>query len=135
MQISSAQVAKIGDAIFQERLEASLRRHVTGFAALPHEIRGLFVSESTRQARSLGLTTEQAVAGYALGAAWLGVGFEEQSPLLCQLFATPVPLLRKLDAMNAWLTDRLGQTPSVASGDLAIRRSFASTTAWGTHGG
>jgi hypothetical protein len=133
-QISANQMRHMGDQAFRERLRASLARNDVDFAAMPTGAQREFVTASHEHARLLELRGEQAVAAYALGALWLGVGFEETSPLLQKLLSTSVPEVRKTHAMSEWVRDHLGATSTPDSGDAAIRKSFALTAPWGVNG-
>jgi hypothetical protein len=131
---TASQMQHLGDQAFRERLRASLARNDVDFAAMSAAAQHAFVAASHGHARLLGLRSEQAVAAYALGALWLGVGFEEASPLLQRLLRTSVPEVRKAHAMSEWVRDQLGATSTPQSGDAAIRKSFALTAPWGVNG-
>jgi len=133
-QIAANQMRHMGDQAFRERLRASLARNDVDFAAMPTGAQRELVTASHEHARLLELRGEQAVAAYALGALWLGVGFEETSPLLQKLLSTSVPEVRKTHAMSEWVRDHLGATSTPDSGDAAIRKSFALTAPWGVNG-
>ena len=134
MQFSGRQLGEINDDVLLSRLRRSLARADVDFAAMTPEAQQEFLGAAVPQARALGLRTEQGVAGYVLGALWLGVGFETASPLLSRLLAARVPEARKTHAMGEWVHDRLGPNPTDASGDAALRRSFALTEPWGRSG-
>ena len=133
-RITADQMEHMGSRTFRERLRASLARNDIDFAAMPSSTQDEFVVACHEQAQRLGLRGESAVAAYALGALWLGVGFEEASPLLKKLLDTSVPEVRKVHAMSEWVRDHLGATSTPQSGDAAIRRSFALTAPWGVNG-
>ena len=134
IRIFADQMQDLGARAFRERLRASLARNDVDFAAMPPAAQHEFVAASHEQAQRLGLRSEQAVAAYALGALWLGVGFEESSPLLEKLLSTSVPEVRKVHAMSEWVRDQLGANSTPQSGDEALRRSFALTAPWGVAG-
>lgn len=134
IQISGNQMERMGDHAFRDRLRASLARNDVDFAAMPPAAQREFSTASHEHARLLELHGEQAVAAYALGALWLGVGFEEASPVLQKLLGTSLPEGRKTHAMSEWIQDQLRATSTPQSGDGAIRKSFALTAPWGVNG-
>lgn len=129
--ISERQMADIGEAVFLTRVDAALLAQVAGWGDDPPAERRAFLQGCLAQAHSLELTSEQSVVSYALGACWLGIGFESASPLLLQLLAAPLPELRRCHGMNEWVADQLHRDATPDSGDDAIRRSFALTEPWG----
>jgi hypothetical protein len=133
-QISSEQLGQMGNRAFRERLRLSLARNDSDYSAMPATAQHEFVVASHEHARLLGLHGESAIAAYALGALWLGVGFEDGSALLQRLLGTSVPEVRKVHAMSEWVRDQLGATSTPGSGDTALRKSFALTAPWGVAG-
>jgi hypothetical protein len=131
IRLSPNQYARIGGNVFRERLQASLARADADFRALPPADQKEFVALAHDHARGLGFRTEQGVAAYALGASWMGIGFEEPVPLLMVLLRAPVPEVRKVHGMSDWVHDQLGPRATPESGDAALRRSFVLTTPWG----
>jgi hypothetical protein len=134
MKISGGQQAAIGDDIFLSRLRRSLTRTDVDFAAMAPKAQDEFLVAAVARAREIPFRTEQGVAAYVLGALWLGVGFEADSSLLSRLLAARLPEIRKVHAMGEWVRDRLGPHATEASGDAALRRSFALTEPWGRSG-
>ncbi len=130
-QFSQGQFEKIGANVFRDRLRRSLARADQEFGGLPEPEQREFIELSHEQARLLGFRTEQGVAAYALGALWMGLGFEEGVPLLMTLLQAPVPEVRKVHGMSEWVHDQLGPHATLASGDDALRRSVQLTRPWG----
>ena len=131
MQISPSQFATVGGGVFRERLRQSLARADSGFRALPQTEQSEFVELSHDHARRLGFRTEQGVAAYALGALWIGIGFEEPVRLLNVLLQAAIPEVRKVHGMSDWVHDQLGPHATPESGDDALRKSFQLTKPWG----
>lgn len=131
MQFSLDQVARIGGDVFRERLRKSLARNDAEFRALPQADQAEFVELAHEHARRIGFRTEQGVAAYALGALWMGLGFEEPVRLLRALLQARIPEARKVHGMSEWVHDQLGPHATAASGDDALRRSFQLTKPWG----
>lgn len=125
---------QMGDALFKDRLRLSLARNDVDFAAMAPQAQREFVAAAHEGAHAAGLRTEQGVAGYALGALWLGVGFEEGSRRLQSLLRAGLPEARKVHAMSEWVHDQLGRDATPQSGDAALRRSFVLTAPWGVSG-
>jgi hypothetical protein len=130
-QLSPGQFAKVGGEVFRERLRKSLARADTEFGTLPEPDQKEFIELSHEHARSLGFRTEQGVAAYALGALWMGIGFEEPVTLLMVLLRARIPEVRKVHGLSDWVHDQLGPHATPESGDDALRRSFQRTKPWG----
>lgn len=131
MQFSLDQVARIGGEVFRERLRKSLARNDAQFRTMPEADQREFVGLAHEHARRIGFRTEHGVAAYALGALWMGLGFEEPVRLLMVLLQAPIPEARKVHGMSEWVHDQLGPNATSASGDDALRRSFHLTKPWG----
>ena len=121
----------IGGQVFLSRLDQQLGQHDPAWGAQAPRERQALLAEFAAQAQRLGLVSERGVAAYALGASWLGSGFEQQAPLLLALLNAPMPEVRKVHGLCDWVHDQLGRTATPASGDAVIRRSFALTEPWG----
>lgn len=133
LSFTADQTNALGDQVFLNRLDDALRPYDARFAALPAAARLDFLTRALTRARALTLVSERGVAAYALGARWLGLGFEEASPLLMKLLRLPMPETRKIHALCEWVEDQLSPDATPASGDAALRRSFALTEPWGRH--
>ena len=131
MQFSLDQVDRIGGDVFRERLRKSLARNDAEFRVMPERDQREFVGLAHDQARRLGFGTEQGVAAYALGALWMGLGFEAPVRLLMVLLQARIPEARKVHGLSEWVHDQLGANATPASGDDALRRSFHLTKPWG----
>lgn len=119
--------------LFVRRVDAVLCREDAVWSAQTPEERRAFVRESLRRARArgLGLVSERGVAAYTLAARWMGPEFEQRSSLLMALLDAQLPEVRRVHGLGEWVHDQLGPQATPASGDAAIRRSFAMTEAWG----
>ncbi|MFG6462505.1 hypothetical protein ACG04Q_13080 [Roseateles sp. DXS20W] len=135
LNLRDDQMQRLGEAGFSRRLAESLARHDTDFAAMAADAQQAFVAAAIAQARQVGFRTEQGIAGYALGALWLGVGFEQAQPLLLRVLQGPLPEVRRVHALGEWVHDQLGPAATPASGEAALRRSFELTQPWGLQGG
>lgn len=131
LKFSAAQMNAMGESMFRERADQALRARVPGWADEPRAEREAFLQDCLERARAHRLTSEQGIISYALGAWWLGSGFEHASALLLQMLAAPLPELRRCQGMNDWVADQLHRDATPDSGDDAIRRSFALTEPWG----
>ncbi len=133
LNFTAAQSQALGDQAFLTRLDAGLRPYDARFAALPTAARLDFLTQALSRARELTLVSERGVAAYALGARWMGLGFEQASPLLMKLLRLPMPEDRKVHALCEWVQDQLGPAATPASGESALRRSFTLTEPLGRH--
>lgn len=131
LNLSASQTRWVEHRLFIDKADRALVVRVPEWAASPVDERRDFISMCLERSARHGLRSEQSVMAYALGALWLGLAFEEESPLLLQLLAAPVPELRKSHGLSEWVSDQLGAAASPASGDAAIRTSFALTMPWG----
>lgn len=133
LTLSEHALRQSGRSIFLRRLDDALARLDDTWAVQARDERQAFLSEAWQQADALGLHSERGVAGYALAARWLGLRFEQDVPLLMALLNAPMPEVRKLHGLSDWVHDQLGPHATAASGDAAIRHSFALTEPWGRH--
>jgi hypothetical protein len=131
IQLSPGQFSKVGGEVFRERLRKSLARADGEFGTLPEPDQKEFIALGHDHARGLGFRTEQGVAGYVLGALWMGIGFEEPVKLLMVLLRAQIPEVRKVHGLSEWVHDQLGPRATPESGDDALRKSFQLTKPWG----
>lgn len=131
MKLYSGQVELIANSRFIEKLDAAFRRDVPGFSDMDDEGRYGFLFGCLHSAREKHLLTEQGVASYALAVWWLGAVFEEKSRYLQSLLASGFPEVRKVYAMNAWVSAVIGAPEDIASADEKLRQGFYLTSAWG----
>lgn len=131
IQLSPDQFAKVGGEVFRERLRKSLARADAQFSTLPESDQKEFIDLGHEHARGLGFRTEQGIAAYALGALWMGIGFEEPVRLLMVLLRARLPEVRKVHGLSEWVHDQLGPRATPDSGDHALRKSFHLTRPWG----
>ena len=131
LAFSAAQIAQAEHDRFFGKADRALAARVPEWAQSGLAERREFVERCLARAAGYGMASEQSVMAYALAALWMGLGFEDESPLLKQLLRAPAPELRKAHGLSEWVADQLGPVATPASGDAAIRRSFALTEPWG----
>lgn len=131
LHFSRSQLNQIADAQFRARLDAAMRRTVPEYAGASPALRDEFVLLALDCAGAARLVTEQGIAAYALGAWYIEPEFEHRSRLLLALLKTTLPEFRKVHAMNEWLHAVIGNPSDVESADMALRKSFDATRAWG----
>ena len=131
LTISTSQLERVERKRFIDKADAALAARIPEWAASPPADRRHFIELCLERGARYGLLSEQSVMAYALGAVWLGMGFEEESPLLMQLLRAPMPEIRKSHGLSDWVGDQIGPHTTPESGDAAIRRSFMLTTPWG----
>lgn len=132
MKIGAEQLANLSERMLIQKLDGSFRKSLEEFADLPEPERIEFIEQCAEAARARGLLSEIGIASYALGAWWLDLGFEEQSPLVIRMFATDLPEVRKIHALNEWIHGRLAAPAEPSLADNALRAAFQRTTPWGT---
>jgi hypothetical protein len=131
MQVREDQIDLLARARFVQKLDAAFTRDVPGFGDADEEGRINFLVTCLLAADVKGLKTEQGVASYALGAWWLGVGFEQKSRYLEALLMSSFPELRRVYAMNEWVHTILGEPENISSADEDLKNAFYRTSAWG----
>ena len=112
---------------FIDRADHAMARHLRGWQTSRVADRRKFVALSIERVERYGLRTQASVMAYVLGAAWLGMAFEDASTLLLQVLHCGLPEARKSHAMSEWVGDRLRAAATTESGNAAIRRSFLMT--------
>jgi hypothetical protein len=134
MKVDGSQLERLTQSAFRKRLDQAMRRAVPEYAALGEEDRAGFVAEALEEAADWGLRTEQGIASYALGLWFLEPGFPGSSRYAQALLASKLPEVRKIHAMNEWVSARIGQPADMAAADEKLRQAFHATHAWGATG-
>lgn len=130
MRLYSDQMELIANSKFIEKLDLTFCRDVSGFSDIAEQDRHEFLIGCLFLAKRNGLLTEQGIASYALGAWWLGESFEEKSRYVHALFASNFPEVRKVYAMNEWVSAVLGAPENMTSADERLKRAFYRTSDW-----
>jgi len=126
------QVVRVAQQRFVQQLEASLARSVPEFAALSPNDRLQCLAESLEAAGACGLRSEQALAAYALAAAYIGPGFEAASAALRAVLAGTLPEARRVHALNAWVAAAAGAPGDMTMADAALANALQRTAALGS---
>jgi len=135
MTFRAQQLQELADTQLMQKLDLHLSRQLPDYAALAGPERCATLIEYLDAAESAGLHSEQGLASYALAASFLGSGFERVSPLLRSGLRSPLPEVRRVHGMNAWVKERLGQTDLQAEPELpdaAWTAALRRTEPWGT---
>ena len=131
MQFQQEQFDQIALSRLGERIASALGRTVPEYHQASAELRADFLTLAIDEAQSAGFATEQGIAAYVLGAWYLEPGFQSRSALLAGLFASGLPEFRRQYSMNAWLHEAIGHPADVPAADIALRKAFERTHAWG----
>ena len=129
--MSRDQMAGAGEFLLRGKLRDAMVSNASGFDELGAEQREEFIDDALSEARSWGFTSEQAFASYALAMWFLGQGFPQTSRYLNALLQSKTPEVRKVHAMNAWVSTCIGKPDDLRAADDALRQAVQSTIAWG----
>ena len=131
IKLRSGQMELFTTSKYIEKLEVAFCRDIRDFSNLDVEDRRVFLLGSYLSAKSKGFLTEKGWASYALGVWWLGDLFELKSKMLCSLLASSYPEIRKVCAMNEWVSAMIDAPDNVSAADEKLRQEFYRTSAWG----
>lgn len=131
MQVDGSQLQRLSHGTLKTRIAQALARGAPGFSALAASERSAFVDHAIGEAQGWGFRTSQGFAAYALALWFLEPGFPETSRYLQALLASRVPEVRKVHAMNEWVSTLLGRPEAMAAADEKLKQAFYSTQAWG----
>jgi hypothetical protein len=133
LRFTPDQAQRLAQRQFFNQLQAGLVRTVPEVAALSPDDQTACLVEALDAASAAGLRSPQALAAYALAAAYLGPGFEQRSPVLPALLKdVRVAEPRRVHALNAWARAAADSTPgdSVAA-DAALQAALQQTIGFG----
>lgn len=129
--VTDAQAADIAQHIFRRRLLDAMKRTQPEFGQLERAAQLDFVDSCITEAARNGLETEQGIASYMLATWFLGPRFEERSPYVPALLRSDFPEVRKVYALNEWVSALLGEPDRPAAAEMVLRNAFHATEAWG----
>src|SRR4051812_22886537 len=110
MRVGRRQMDRVSDSALRRQLLSAMERDIEDFRSLAQAEKNDFVQQALTEARSWGLQTAQGIAAYALGLWFLDPDFPEQSELVQALLRSNAPEVRKVHAMNEWISVKLGQS-------------------------
>jgi hypothetical protein len=131
MRVGRRQMDRVSDSALRRQLLSAMERQVDDFRSLADGEKDDFVQQAITEARSWGLLTAQGIAAYALGLWFLDPDFPQESALVQALLRSNAPEVRKVHAMNEWISAKLGRPEDPAAADNALRHAYTETAAWG----
>jgi hypothetical protein len=131
IRISQAQLTHFRRESRAKQLLSHLQGNLADFGTFTSDEQAAFVLACIDRADELGLHSDSGTASYALGAWWLNLDFEQQSPALQRLLGTTFPLARKVCAMNDWVHARLRWPTEPHRAEKAMNHALERTEAWG----
>jgi hypothetical protein len=132
--LTQGQLQQLAQSALGNKLRDAMLRHAPGFPELAVPQQEEFVDDALLEARLRGMRTEQGLAAYALALWFLEPGFPDASRYLRALLESTAPEVRKVHAMNEWVSARLGAPDNPSLADDRLRQAWFSTAAWGQRG-
>lgn len=131
MKLDNRQFQRVSESVFRNRLAQAMLRGVPGFETLAAEERVAFIGAAVAEASGHGLRTEQGLAAYAVALCYLEPDFPATSHYLHALLASTLPEVRKVHAMNEWVSARIGEPDAVGVADARLKNAYGRTRDWG----
>lgn len=131
MKVHARQLQQLGEARLRRKVNTAMVNHAEGFAQLSAEQRSAFMDEALAEARNWGFRSEQGLGAYALALWFLDTDFPASSRYLQALLESTTLEVRKVHAMNEWVSSRLGHPDEPGIADERLRQAYHFTAPWG----